>query len=91
MQEGGPLPYELDGELNTVRPVRLRSTLQGAFTAHTKYDARPTSCTRSRTTLAWDHVRHIMIDRLAGWPRTTRVPVADAPMMHDFALTESTW
>lgn len=39
VQEGGPLPYELDGELNTVGPYDFRSTLTGAFTAHTKYDA----------------------------------------------------
>ena len=36
LQESGPLPYELDGELNTLRPYDFRSTLEGAFTARTK-------------------------------------------------------
>ncbi|MEU6103981.1 carotenoid oxygenase family protein [Streptomyces flaveolus] len=88
MQEGGPLPYELDGELGTVRPYDFRSTLQGAFTAHTKYDAAADELHAIAYYPTWDHVRHIMIDRTGRVARATRIPVADAPMMHDFALTE---
>ncbi|MEU6349123.1 carotenoid oxygenase family protein [Streptomyces sp. NPDC047072] len=88
MQESGPLPYELDGELNTLRPYDFRSTLSGAFTAHTKYDAVADELHAIAYYPTWDHVRHIMIDRTGRVARTTRVPVADAPMMHDFALTE---
>lgn len=88
LQESGPLPYELDGELGTVRPYDFRSTLQGAFTAHTKYDAVADELHAVAYYPTWDHVRHIMIDRTGRVARTTRVPVADAPMMHDFALTE---
>ncbi|MFH8342662.1 carotenoid oxygenase family protein [Streptomyces sp. AM6-12] len=87
LQESGPLPYELDGELNTVRPYDFRSTLTGAFTAHTKYDAVADELHAIAYYPTWDHVRHIMIDRSGRVVRTTRVPVADAPMMHDFALT----
>ncbi|WP_408051205.1 carotenoid oxygenase family protein [Streptomyces sp. HO565] len=88
MQEGGPLPYELDGELDTVRPYDFRSTLKGAFTAHTKYDASADELHAIAYYPTWDHVRHIMIDRTGRVARATRIPVADAPMMHDFALTE---
>ncbi|MDC2956581.1 carotenoid oxygenase family protein [Streptomyces gilvifuscus] len=87
LQEGGPLPYELDGELDTVRPYDFRSTLQGAFTAHTKYDTAADELHAIAYYPTWDHVRHIMIDRTGRVARTTRVAVADAPMMHDFALT----
>ncbi|MYR45690.1 carotenoid oxygenase family protein [Streptomyces sp. SID5910] len=87
MQEGGPLPYELDGELGTVRPYDFRATLEGAFTAHTKYDAAADELHAVAYHPTWDHVRHIVIDRTGRVARTTRVPVADAPMMHDFALT----
>ncbi|MEU6389652.1 carotenoid oxygenase family protein [Streptomyces sp. NPDC046939] len=87
LQESGPLPYELDGELATVRPYDFRSTLSGAFTAHTKYDAEADELHAVAYYPTWDHVRHIMIDRTGRVARTTRVPVADAPMMHDFALT----
>ncbi|HEY8981910.1 MAG TPA: carotenoid oxygenase family protein [Streptomyces sp.] len=88
LQESGPLPYELDGELNTVRPYDFRSTLTGAFTAHTKYDAAADELHAIAYYPTWDHVRHLMIDRTGRVARTTEVPVADAPMMHDFALTQ---
>ncbi|MFJ5262455.1 carotenoid oxygenase family protein [Streptomyces sp. NPDC088387] len=88
LQESGPLPYELDGELNTLRPYDFRSTLEGALTAHTKYDAVADELHAVAYYPTWDHVRHIMIDGTGRVARTTRVPVADAPMMHDFALTE---
>ncbi|MEU6608713.1 carotenoid oxygenase family protein [Streptomyces shenzhenensis] len=57
MQEGGPLPYELDSELNTVRPYDFRSTLQGAFTAHTKYDVAADELHAIAYCPAWDQVR----------------------------------
>ncbi|MFD5700238.1 carotenoid oxygenase family protein [Streptomyces lasiicapitis] len=88
LQEGGPLPYELDGELNTVRPHDFRSTLRGAFTAHTKYDPVADELHAVTYYPTWDHVRHLMIDRTGRVARSTKVPVADAPMMHDFALTQ---
>lgn len=87
LQESGPLPYELDGELNTVRPYDFRSTLEGAFTAHTKYDAAADELHAVAYYPTWDHVRHLVVDRTGRVARTTRIPVADAPMMHDFALT----
>ncbi|MFI1102749.1 carotenoid oxygenase family protein [Streptomyces melanogenes] len=88
LQESGPLPYELDGELNTLRPYDFRSTLSGAFTAHTKYDARADELHAVAYYPTWDHVRHLVVDRTGRVARTTRIPVADSPMMHDFALTE---
>ena len=88
LQEGGPLPYELDGDLNTVRPYDFRSTLEGAFTAHTKYDAAADELHAVAYYPTWDHVRHIMIDRTGKVARSNKIPVADAPMMHDFALTQ---
>lgn len=87
LQESGPLPYELDGELNTVRPYDFRSTLKGAFTAHTKYDAAADELHAVAYYPTWDHVRHLVIDGTGRVARSTRIPVADAPMMHDFALT----
>ncbi|MBD0743743.1 carotenoid oxygenase family protein [Streptomyces sp. CBMA152] len=88
LQESGPLPYELDGELNTLRPYDFRSTLSGAFTAHTKYDAHADELHAIAYYPTWDHVRHLVVDRTGRVARTTRIPVADSPMMHDFALTE---
>ncbi|MGJ6960667.1 carotenoid oxygenase family protein [Streptosporangium sp. G11] len=86
--EAGPQPYELDDELGTVGPYDFGGTLDGAFTAHTKLD--PVSGELHAVTYfpLWDHVRHLVIDGTGTTIRTTRIPVPDAPMMHDFALTE---
>ncbi|MFF2962310.1 carotenoid oxygenase family protein [Streptomyces sp. NPDC057963] len=88
LQEGGPLPYELDDELNTVGNHDFRGTLEGAFTAHTKYDAHAGELHAIAYYPTWDHVRHLVVDPTGRVSRTTRIPVADAPMIHDFALTE---
>ncbi|MEV6548277.1 carotenoid oxygenase family protein [Streptomyces sp. NPDC051597] len=88
LQESGPLPYELDGELNTLRTYDFRSSLSGAFTAHTKYDVQADELHAIAYYPTWDHVRHLVVDRTGRVARTTRIPVADSPMMHDFALTE---
>ncbi|MEU7410323.1 carotenoid oxygenase family protein [Streptomyces sp. NPDC042638] len=88
LQESGPLPYELDGELNTVGTYDFRGTLDGAFTAHTKFDAYAGELHAVAYHPTWDHVRHLVVDPAGRVARTTRIPVPDAPMMHDFALTE---
>ncbi|MFF7446334.1 MULTISPECIES: carotenoid oxygenase family protein [unclassified Streptomyces] len=88
LQESGPLPYELDDELNTVGTYDFRGTLEGAFTAHTKFDARAGELHAIAYYPTWDHVRHLVVDPTGRVSRSTRIPVADAPMIHDFALTE---
>ncbi|SFE08664.1 carotenoid cleavage dioxygenase [Actinacidiphila alni] len=88
VQESGPMPYELDEELNTVRPYDFGGTLSEAFTAHSKYDERADELHAITYYPTWDHVRHLVIDHTGRVVRTTRIPVADSPMMHDFALTE---
>ncbi|UNS96098.1 carotenoid oxygenase family protein [Streptomyces tubbatahanensis] len=87
LQEGGPLPYELDGNLSTLRPYDFRSTLKSSFTAHTKYDPAADELHAVTYYPTWDHVRHLVMDHTGRLARTHRIPVADAPMMHDFALT----
>ncbi|MGW5462949.1 carotenoid oxygenase family protein [Streptomyces sp. NPDC003996] len=88
LQEGGPLPYELDGELGTSGTYDFAGTLEGAFAAHTKFDVHAGELHAVAYHATWDHVRHLVVDRAGRVARTTRIPVADAPMMHDFALTE---
>lgn len=89
LQESGPLPYELDDELNTVGTYDFRGTLEGAFTAHTKYDVHAGELHAIAYYPTWDHVRHLVVDPAGRVSRSTRIPVADAPMIHDFALTEN--
>ncbi|MEC3996372.1 carotenoid oxygenase family protein [Actinacidiphila sp. DG2A-62] len=87
-QESGPMPYQLDEELNTVGAFDFGGSLKDAFTAHTKYDAEADELHAITYYPTWDHVRHLVVDHTGTVARTTRIPVADSPMMHDFALTE---
>ncbi|EST19864.1 carotenoid oxygenase family protein [Streptomyces roseochromogenus] len=88
LQESGPLPYELDGELGTVGPYDFKGTLEAAFTAHTKFDAHVGELHAIAYYPAWDHIRHMVVAPSGRVTRTTRIPMPDAPMVHDFALTE---
>ena len=85
--EAGPLPYQLSGELDTVGPCDFSGTLPGGFAAHTKLDHATGELHAIAYYWAWDHVQHIIIGAGGKVSRTTDIPVADGPMMHDFALT----
>ncbi|SDO20490.1 carotenoid oxygenase family protein [Actinacidiphila guanduensis] len=88
LQESGPMPYALGEELQTRGPFDFGGSLSDAFTAHTKYDEAADELHAVTYYPTWDHVRHLVVDRTGRVARTTRIPVADSPMMHDFALTE---
>ncbi|MFE0101852.1 carotenoid oxygenase family protein [Streptomyces sp. NPDC059009] len=88
LQEAGPKPYEIDGELNTIGPCDFGGTLDGSFMSHTKYDAAADELHAVTYHPAWDHVRHLVLTEAGKVTRTTRIPVSDSPMLHDFALTE---
>ncbi len=85
--EAGPLPYQLGYELDTIGPCDFGGTLPGGFAAHTKLDHRTGELHAIAYFWAWDHVQHVIVDRAGLVTRTTDIPVADGPMMHDFALT----
>jgi carotenoid cleavage dioxygenase-like enzyme len=85
--EAGPLPYELSGELDTLGPCDFSGTLPGGFAAHTKLDHATGELHAIAYFWAWDHVQHVIIGTDGTVSRTTDIPVADGPMMHDFALT----
>jgi carotenoid cleavage dioxygenase-like enzyme len=85
--EAGPLPYELSGELDILGPCDFAGTLPGGFAAHTKLDHATGELHAIAYYWAWDHVQHVIIGAGGTVSRTTDIPVADGPMMHDFALT----
>ncbi len=86
--EAGPLPYELTAELETVGPCDFGGTLPGGYAAHTKPDRFTGDLHAVAYYWGWDHVQHVVIGPGGTVTGTTDVPVADGPMMHDFALTE---
>jgi len=85
--ESGPLPYELSDELDTLGPYDFGASLPGGFAAHTKADPRTGELHAIAYFWAWDHVQHVVVGTAGQVTRTTDIPVADGPMMHDFALT----
>jgi len=85
--EAGPLPYELTAELDTVGPCDFGGTLPGGFAAHTKLDHQAGELHAIAYFWAWDHVQHVVVDASGRVTRSTDIPVAGGPMMHDFALT----
>ena len=86
--EAGALPYELTDELDTVGPCDFDGTLPGGYAAHTKLDRRTGDLHAVAYFWGWDHVQHVVVGPDGRVSGTTDVPVADGPMMHDFALTE---
>ncbi|MGY1590777.1 carotenoid oxygenase family protein [Geodermatophilus sp. SYSU D00708] len=86
--EAGPLPYVLTDELETVGPCDFDRTLPGGYAAHTKLDRATGDLHAVAYFWGWDHVQHVVIGPDGRVSGTTDVPVADGPMMHDFALTE---
>jgi carotenoid cleavage dioxygenase len=85
--ESGPLPYELTDELATVGPCDFGGTLPGGFAAHTKADPLTGDLHAIAYYWAWDHVQHVVVGSGGRVTSATNIPVADGPMMHDFALT----
>jgi carotenoid cleavage dioxygenase len=86
--EAGALPYELTDELDTLGPCDFDGTLPGGYAAHTKLDRRTGDLHAVAYFWGWDHVQHVVIGPDGKVSGTTDIPVADGPMMHDFALTE---
>ena len=87
--EAGALPYELTDELDTSAPCDFDGTLPGGYAAHTKLDPATGELHAVAYFWGWDHVQHIVIGPDGQRSRgTADIPVADGPMMHDFALTE---
>ncbi len=85
--ESGPLPYELSDELDTVGPCDFGGTLPGGFAAHTKADPLTGELHAIAYYWAWDHVQHLVVGSGGRVTSATNIPLADGPMMHDFALT----
>ena len=86
--EAGALPYELTDELDTVGPCDFGGTLPGGYAAHTKLDRRTGDLHAVAYFWGWDHLQHVVVGPDGRVSGTTDVPVADGPMVHDFALTE---
>ena len=86
--EAGNSPVELSDELETIGRCDFGGTLDGSFTAHTHRDPATGDLHGVTYHWSWDHIRHVVVGPDARVRREERVPVPDAPMVHDCAITE---
>jgi len=86
--EAGNSPVELTEELETIGRCDFGGTLDGSFTAHTHADPATGDLHGVTYHWSWDHIRHVVVGPDARVRREERVPVPDAPMVHDCAITE---
>jgi carotenoid cleavage dioxygenase len=86
--EAGNSPVELTEELETIGRCDFGGTLDGSFTAHTHADPATGDLHGVTYHWSWDHIRHVVVGPDARVRREERIPVPDAPMVHDCAITE---
>lgn len=88
VMEGGPIPYALTDDLETVGPSDLDGTLRHAFSGHPKLDPRTGETHAVAYWWGWgNQVAHLVIDP-DGHVRSQRmIDTASSPMIHDMALT----
>jgi len=88
--EGGPRPYELTGELDTVGSCDFDGTLPGGYSAHPLRD--PATGELHAVSYFWgwgNKVQYSVLDTSGRLRRTVDVEVTGSPMMHAFSLTEA--
>ncbi|NUO99060.1 MAG: carotenoid oxygenase [Nonomuraea sp.] len=85
--EAGALPYELGHELDTAGPCDFDGGLPGGYAAHTHLDPVTGELHAMAYFSGWDHHQHVVIDPKGVVSQVRNIPVADRPMLHDFALT----
>ncbi|SES76218.1 carotenoid oxygenase family protein [Nonomuraea wenchangensis] len=86
--EAGALPYELSYELETIGSCDFGGGLPGGFAAHTHADPVTGELHAMAYFFGWDHHQHLVLGPDGTVRQVRDIPIADAPMLHDFALTE---
>lgn len=87
--EAGNLPVELSDDLETVQRSDFAGTLDGSFTAHPKRDPVTGDLHAVTYYFEWDHIRYVVVGANGLVKKSVHVPVPDAPMVHDCAITET--
>lgn len=88
--EAGPLPAELDQNLQTVDRGLFDGPGSSAFSAHPHHDP----ATGELHAICYDalnprRIKHIVVDKTGQVTRMQAIPVRHGPMIHDCALTAS--
>ena len=88
--ESGPMPIELDAELESLRRGLFDGAMSAAFSAHPHRDPE----TGMLHAICYDalapmRVQHVAIDARCQVSRIESIPVKHGPMIHDCAITAS--
>ncbi len=87
--EGGPLPIELDYNLESVARSDFGSTLEGGFTAHPKRDP----VTGESVALTYEGgrptVRYVVVDAAGRAETRADIALPHGPMVHDVGFTQN--
>jgi len=88
--EAGPVPVEMNAELETVRHAYFDSTLARAYSAHPHVDP----VTGDLHAVCYDglvqnRISYVRVDANCRVTRVVEIPVKHGPMIHDCAITAS--
>jgi carotenoid cleavage dioxygenase-like enzyme len=87
--EGGNLPVELDGELETIGRSDFAGTLPAGFSAHPKRDPDTGELHAAVYGIGVEQIQYVVVGADGRVRKTVEVPVPGAPMVHDCAITQS--
>jgi carotenoid cleavage dioxygenase len=87
--EGGNLPVELSGELETVQRVDFGGTLPAGFTAHPKRDPDTGELHAAVYGVGAEQIQYVVVGVDGRVRKTVEVPVPGSPMVHDCAITKN--
>ena len=87
--EGGNLPVELDGELETVQRTDFAGTLRSGFSAHPKRDPDTGELHAAVYGVGVERIQYVVVGADGCVRKTVEVPVPGAPMVHDCAITKN--
>jgi carotenoid cleavage dioxygenase len=87
--EGGNLPVELDGQLETVQRTDFAGTLPAGFSAHPKRDPDTGELHAAVYGVGAEQIQYVVVGTDGRVRKTVSVPVPGAPMVHDCAITRN--
>ncbi len=87
--EGGNLPVELSGELETLSRSDFAGTLPAGFSAHPKRDPDTGELHAAVYAVGAEQIQYVVVGVDGRVRRTVAVPVPGAPMVHDCAITRN--
>jgi carotenoid cleavage dioxygenase len=87
--EAGTPPVELAYDISSVGTTDFDGTLPKGFTAHPKRDPQTGELHAVNYSWEWDYIQYVKVSTDGRVNKVVNVPVADGPMVHDTAITET--